>query len=124
MLMAVMLMHAIAITAIWLAALTRYWQIGGTLILVVSAIYYFRQLRRVTVAAIEADESGYRVFYHGKWLDVQLWQAFITVPLTVIQFKPAIGRRIAIPLLADSLSADDYRHLRVWLRWVRYGDEA
>jgi hypothetical protein len=27
------------------------------------------------------------------------------------------GKRLVLPLLADSLSTDDYRQLRVWLQW-------
>lgn len=114
--------HGVAIPAIWLAVPALYWQIGGTLLLVASAIYYFQQLRSLSVSAIEADETGYRLFHQGQWTDAQLQRAFVTAPLTVIQFKSASGH-IAIPLLADSIPADDYRHLRVWLRWVRYGNK-
>jgi hypothetical protein len=27
------------------------------------------------------------------------------------------GKRLVLPLLADSVSTDDYRQLRVWLQW-------
>ncbi len=114
-----MVAHGLAIPAIWAAELAPYWQIGGTAALVASAVYYFLQLRRIQVIAIEADETGYRLLYQGLWVDVTLQQAVITAPLTVIQFRLASGARIAIPLLVDSMTADDYRHLRVWLRWVR-----
>ena len=113
--------HALAVLATWLAAVALPWQIGGTLLLTASAIYYFQQLRQLAVAAIEADETGYRLLHQGLWVDAALQQAFVTAPLTVIQFKLASGGRVVIPLLVDSMAVDDYRHLRVWLRWVRYG---
>ncbi|ARU32242.1 hypothetical protein CAP31_11500 [Sulfuriferula sp. AH1] len=115
--------HGLAIPALWAAALASDWQIGGSVALVASAVYYFLQLRRVPVSAIEADETGYRLLHQGRWADAALQQAVITAPLTVIQFRLTSGARVAIPLLVDSMVADDYRHLRVWLRWVRYGGE-
>nr|WP_124950090.1 protein YgfX [Sulfuriferula thiophila] len=113
--------HALALLATWLAAVAPPWQIGGTLLLTTSAIYYFQQLRQSPISAIEADETGYRLLHQGLWVDADLLQAFVTAPLTVIQFKLTSGVRVAVPLLVDSMGVDDYRHLRVWLRWVRYG---
>lgn len=113
--------HVLAIMATWLAAAVLPWQIGGTLLLTASAIYYFQQLRQSPISAIEADETGYRLLHQGIWVDADLLQAFVTAPLTVIQFKLTSGGRVTVPLLVDSMAANDYRHLRVWLRWVRYG---
>ena len=113
--------HALAVLASWLAAVAFPWQIGGTLLLTASAIYYSQQLRQSAVAAIEADETGYHLLHQGLWVDADLLQAFITAPLTVIRFQLASGGRVTIPLLVDSMATNDYRHLRVWLRWVRYG---
>ena len=121
MLAAVITAHGLAILALWAAALASPWQIGGTAVLIASVAYYFLQLSHTPVSAIEADETGYRLLHQGLWTDAVLHQAVITAPLTVIQFKLASGTRIAVPLLADSMAADDYRHLRVWLKWVRYG---
>lgn len=115
-----MLAHGLAIVSVWLATPLLQWQMGGSLLLLTSALHYLRQWRRLPIAAIETDETGYRLLYQGSWLEARLQQAFVTVPLTVIQFRLATGKRIAITLLADSLAPDDYRHLRIWLRWVRY----
>ena len=44
--------------------------------------------------------------------------------LTVLDLKIADGRAIKrIVLLPDSLHADDFRRLRVWLRWKEDGPE-
>lgn len=115
-----MLAHGLSIFSVWMATPLLQWQLGGSLLLLISAHYYFRQWRSPTVVAIETDETGYRLLRRGSWHEATLQQAFVTEPLTVIQFRLVTGKRIAITLLADSLAPDDYRHLRIWLRWVRY----
>ncbi|MHB1677340.1 MAG: protein YgfX [Sulfuriferula sp.] len=111
--------HALAIAALWLATLSEIWQIGGTVMLGGSAIYYFYQLHRDAVSAIEADDSGYRLLNRGSWVTAQLEHALVTATLTVIEFKQENGQRVSLVLLPDSVAADDYRRLRVWLRWVK-----
>ncbi len=111
--------HGMAILALWLAAMPQLGQIGGTILLCGSAIYYFKRLRSDAVTALEADASGYRLLDRGSWVAVQIEQAMVTTTLTVIQFKRESGRRVALALLPDSMDADDYRRLRVWLRWVK-----
>lgn len=111
--------HALALFAVWLAALAKIWQIAATAVLTGSAIHYFRRLRKDGITALEADDSGYRLLDRGAWLDVQMRHALVTATLTVVEFKQTKGRRLSLVLLPDSLAADDYRRLRVWLRWVK-----
>lgn len=111
--------HALALLALWLAALTPSWQIPATVVLTGSAIHYFKRLRKDGITALEADDSGYRLLDRGEWIDVQMRHALVTATLTVVEFKQANGRRLSLVLLPDSISADDYRRLRVWLRWVK-----
>ena len=111
--------HMLSMVALWLAALPAIWQIGGTIMLAGSAIYYFNQLRRDSVSILEADDSGYRLLNRGTWVTVQLQHALVTATLTAIEFKQENGRRVALILLPDSIAVDDYRRLRVWLRWVK-----
>lgn len=114
--------HGLALLALWLAVSALPWQIGGSVFLLVSVIYYFRQLHSTPITIIEADDSGYRLLNQGLWLTAQLQHAFITAPLTVMQFKQENGRQASVVLLPDSVAADDYRRLRVWLRWVKYSE--
>lgn len=110
--------HALALLALWLAALTPAWQIAATVALTASAIHYSRRLQN-GITALEADAGGYRLLNRGAWLDAQMRHALVTATLTVVEFRLANGRRLPLVLLPDSLSADDYRRLRVWLRWVK-----
>ncbi len=111
--------HGLALLAVWLAAtLSVNWQAVVTLVLIASVIHYFRRLQD-GISALEADDSGYRLLDRGTWLVVQMRHAFVTATLTVIEFKQTDGRVLSLVLLPDSLAADDYRRLRIWLRWVK-----
>ncbi len=111
--------HALTLLALWLTALTPTWQILATVVLTGSAIHYFRRLHKDGITALEADDSGYRLLDRGTWLEAQMRHALVTATLTVVEFKQTNGRRRSLVLLPDSLAADDYRRLRVWLRWVK-----
>lgn len=115
-----MMVHGVAMLAVWLSAVTLSWKIGFTLVLTGSGVFYFFQLSRLSFTVIEADQSGYYLWYQGQKLDARLKQAFVTAPLTVMQFQLASSQQVAITLLMDSTDPDAYRHLRVWLRWVKY----
>ena len=115
--------HALALLALWLAALSSIWQVAGSILLGSSAIHYFRRLQTGGFTALEADDSGYRLQERGSWIAVQMQYALVTATLTVVEFKQADGKRLALVLLPDSLAADDYRRLRIWLRWVKPGKD-
>lgn len=44
--------------------------------------------------------------------------------LTVLLLRSSDGRRLSLTLLPDALAEDDFRRLRLWLRWIALGDEA
>lgn len=115
-----MTVHGVGLLAIWLSAVVLVWKFGFTLVLTMSGIFYFLHMRRLTYTAIEADQDGYYLWFQGQKLDARLKQAVITVPMTVMQFQLASGSQVAITLLMDSTDPNDYRHLRVWLRWMKY----
>lgn len=110
--------HGLALLALWLTALSTAWKTAPAFVLIASAIHYFRRLQD-GITALEADGSGYRLLDRGTWLDVQMRHALVTATLTVIEFKQANGRPLSLVLLPDSIAADDYRRLRIWLRWVK-----
>ena len=115
-----MVAHGLAGLAAWLAAMPMLWQTGITLLVLASATYYLRQLRQPDISAIEVDATEYRLYHHRQWQVATLQHAFVTAPLTVILFRLEQGKHVAVTLLADSANADEYRRLRVWLRWVTH----
>jgi hypothetical protein len=107
--------HLLAAFALWSVDVQgARW---GILALLGSAYYYLQNLRVLRISAIEIDEQGYRLLCGTVWVQVTLVSAFITAPLTVVVWQDALRQRYALTLLPDSLSAVNYRHLRVRLRW-------
>lgn len=43
--------------------------------------------------------------------------------LVVLLLRQENGRTLALTLLPDALAVDDFRQLRLWLRWMALGDE-
>jgi toxin CptA len=68
---------------------------------------------KLSGAGLEAETRA------GAWFPATvLGSSFVSPWLTVLHLKLE-GRRFVLPvvLLPDSLAADDFRRLRVWLRW-------
>lgn len=75
----------------------------------------------VTALQLTADGSLRCLTRDGRWRDARvLGSSCVTASLTVLNLRLS-GRRLpcSAVLLPDSLDAEDYRKLRVWLRWGR-----
>jgi hypothetical protein len=103
-------MYALAWLHVWWA-----WLMMAAVL--ISAGYHYMRLTSPLVTAIAVNDAGYQLFVRGVWREVNLESAFITEPMTVISFKDEQGISYFLTLLRDSLSVDDYRRLRVHLRW-------
>jgi toxin CptA len=56
----------------------------------------------------------------GIWQEGRLGENhFVSPALVVVDLQTPSGRRKRLVLAPDSLPADDFRRLRVWLRWRR-----
>jgi toxin CptA len=70
---------------------------------------------------LRADGSARLVDRHGRMHEARLTRSTMVTPWLVIlvlatgRLRPA--RTVVVP--ADSLPSDDFRRLRVWLRWTR-----
>lgn len=55
----------------------------------------------------------------GEWHDAALLgSSFVSPNLTVLNLKPVNGRLVKhLAVLPDAVSAEDFRRLRVWLKW-------
>ena len=62
----------------------------------------------------------------GEWQPCEILDStYVTAFLTVVNLRVAQGRRIrSVVILPDCMAADDYRRLRVWLRWRPQADAA
>jgi toxin CptA len=117
--------HGAAIALLWPLALPGW--IKGLLAAALCASLAFHVRRDARLAApqsivgFEVGEDGSSLLRtrNGNALEARLLpDSFVTPYLCVLGFKPA-GRRFAryVTLLPDSLDADAFRRLRVWLKW-------
>ena len=112
------LAHGTACVA-WVIAIKLWWlRILGAGMLLGSAIWHDSKQRALQLTAIEAASEGYRLHWRGAWHEAALQEALITAPLTVVNFRCA-GRRVVAVLLRDNVDAEACRRLRIWLRWGR-----
>ena len=95
--------------------LPLFWLLWGLATL--AAIYGLR----TNTAVIRLEKGGalsLQAAADGAWETVKLDDTLFVHPwLTVFRLHHAGGRRQYIVLTTDSLSAADFRHLRVFLRW-------
>ncbi len=79
-----------------------------------------RQGRRAIIALAPVDRKHIRVLLRdGRWQSGQVLDSSTVGPgLTVLNLRFEAQRRPChLVLLGDSMEAEDFRRLRVWLRW-------
>ena len=122
-LMAILIvMHGVAGWAAWWAFPQAGIRILVSLILLASLVFNLMQRlhRRLSGLELDADNS-FRLCRAEVWQTAQLLDAFVTPLLTVIRLRLENGGICVVTLLADSLSEDDFRRLRVSLKWGMNG---
>ncbi|MHB1246088.1 MAG: protein YgfX [Sulfuriferula sp.] len=111
-------MHSVAGWAVWWAFPQDWIRISGSVVLLASLAYNVAQLgrRRFTGLELDADNS-FRLCRAEVWQTAQLLDAFVTPLLTVIRLRLENGGTGVVTLLPDSLAEDDFRRLRMRLKW-------
>lgn len=119
------LVHFVATGLLWMLALTLGIKAMGTFVLIISLIYYLKQDALLTannavVALALSDEMQCALTTRsGESIACSiLGSTFVAPYLTVLNLKPAenfFTRSVVI--LPDSMDAEEFRQLRVWLRW-------
>ncbi len=100
------------------------WKIPALALLLVSLIYELRVALRFGVHAVTAfrvakDGAISIRSQSGEWRGCAvLDSSYVTAFLTVVNLRATGERRVrSVIILPDCMAADDYRRLRVWLRW-------
>jgi hypothetical protein len=108
--------HLAAGLALWLADVPAVWQAAGTAVLAASLFAWQRRGHGVTLRC-KADGKLEIQSGDGR-LPVEAYHATMLAPgLALLHCtSPGVVRRRSWVLLADSLAAQDFRRLRVWLR--------
>jgi toxin CptA len=118
-------MHGFAATMVWLAPMPLGFAVLLMSVFLGSAWHTlrrdgFRTLPHSLIALrLDADcrcEYQTRI---GAWHEADLLgSSFATPHLTVLNLKPACGRLVKhLVILPDAVNAEDFRRLRVWLKW-------
>lgn len=117
---AVWTLFGLAALAIMLAALPLWLQGLGLALLLLAALR--DQGQGAMRLQCQADGS-LSVLQGEEWRPVMLMPGSIVNPwLTTIRYRSETGKRTGtMVLLSDSLDAEDFRRLRVWLRWKAVG---
>ena len=93
-------------------------RVSGSLALLASLAYNLVQHSHQRLTGLELDADGaFRLRRAGAWQAARLLDAFVTPMLTVLRLRLENGRTAVMTLLPDSLGEDDFRRLRVSLKW-------
>lgn len=112
-------MHGVAGLAVWWALPAGWMRVGGITALAASLAYSVVQQSRRRFTGLELDPDGaFRLRRDDAWQTARLQDAFVTPALTVLRLRLENGSTAALTLLPDSLAGDDFRRLRIILKWA------
>jgi toxin CptA len=118
-------MHAFAVALFWLAPLPQ-WLIALLAPVFLGSAWHtlrrdcFRSLPYSLIALrLDADCRCEFQTRAGAWHEAALLgSSFVAPYLTVLNLKPAESRMVKhLVILPDAVHAEDFRRLRVWLKW-------
>ena len=121
------LAHGAAIAMVALAGMPFWLELIAIAALVASLVFDVRQtalLRApdaVITLEIASDDKLSIQTRRSEWIECEvLGSTYVTSFLTILNLKGIdSGRNTRAVILPDSLDAEDFRKLRVWLRWKR-----
>ena len=115
--LAVVAMHVLAGLAVWLADLAWGYRLPMAIVVVISLVVSVRQPGKISLRCYPDGSLNIRV--GDDWVGAKLSTDTVVLPwLAVLRYRPEgqSGTETCV-VLADSLGKDDFRGLRVWLRW-------
>lgn len=122
---ALVLAHVLALAAacISLAGWARYaaWAV------IVASLWRVWAPSRAAALSLELHEDGRASWrsQDGGWHEGKLGAShFVSTRLAVVELESAGGRTKWVVVMPDSLNPEDFRRLRVWLRWWRVSARA
>lgn len=117
--------HLILGAALWPLHVPLWGKLVANFILAASCVFYLRRdallVAANSIVAVEIEEDRACRFQSKsqEWTECFLLDSsFVTPNLTILNLK--LRRKVYarhVVILPDSLAQDDFRKLRVWLRW-------
>lgn len=116
--------HGLALAAAWvsLAGWGGYLAAVAILISLVHSVARVLHRSGASTIALELREDGRASWRNrdGRWHEGRPGRNhFVSAALVVLELEPEGGGRKWMVLIEDSASPQDFRRLRVWLRWRR-----
>jgi toxin CptA len=106
----------------WVAPIAWWLSLSLSLAVVTSLVFSLRSaLGAWTGLELRPDGSAAVEDRQGRWREVRiLGSSFVSPVLTILNLAIAGERlRRSLVVAPDALAADEFRRLRVWLRWRR-----
>lgn len=116
-------LHSLAALSVALADIGWPLQLGGLGLIAVSAIRALRRRPPIRLRCL-ADGSLLMAEDTGDWRSVEIEAGSLVSPLGTLLRLRGDGHARAVVVLADSLTEEEFRRLRVWLRWQAAGPGA
>lgn len=107
--------HAASALAIFLAALPVLMQWTGAVLLVFSLVYYCRPAQSVRLRG--NHEGKLEIWHDTHWQEAHLAGSSNVLANCAVLHLAVENRKRYLIVLPDSLPREDFRRLRVWLRW-------
>jgi toxin CptA len=109
--------HVCCAAAILLAALSPVARAAGLALLIFSLVYYWRPAPDVRLRG--HGDGKLEIWRDQHWQVVRLASTSVIMPGCTVLHIPSGSRwqNSYLVVLPDSLPAEDFRRLRVWLRW-------
>jgi toxin CptA len=107
--------HGLAALSLLSLELTWAARIALVAVVGVSFAVFLKRCRQTPISELHLGAKGELKVGVGETATI-LSETAILPGLILLSLRTDVGR-LRLPLLADSLSQDDWRRLRVWLRW-------
>ena len=125
---ALILAHGLALAAAWISLSGWMRYVAGAGVLASAAVCLAQALLRTDrqTQSLELHEDGRASWRNrdGRWYEGRLGRnSFVSAALVVLELEIGSSGRKRVVLMGDSASQDDFRRLRVWLRWRRGGGQ-
>lgn len=113
----VLVLHLLAGIAIYLADLNMITRIMAWLV-VLTSLYTRQRMNPQQTIRLNADGTA-SMRLNGEWQAARVLPDSLASPwLTIMRIRPTGTRTThSMVILPDSLEADEFRKLRVWLKW-------
>jgi toxin CptA len=117
--------HAAAVLLSWVAPIAWWLSLGLSMGVLTSLGFSLRYhalrnaLGALTGLELRSDGSAAVEDRQGRWSEVRvLGSSFVSPVLTILNLAGAQARlRRSLVVATDTLEVDEFRRLRVWLRW-------